>query len=148
VTLLDKGVERVIIGTRAVSDYGWFSEMVNKYSGKIVLGLDARGSKLAAEGWTRDYPQPMLEFVKKAAELPIAAIIYTDIDRDGMLGGPNFERTKTIVDVVKLPVIAAGGVNSADDITKLAAAGVAGAIIGRALYEGNITLAEAIAAAK
>jgi phosphoribosylformimino-5-aminoimidazole carboxamide ribotide isomerase len=148
VTLLEKGVEHVIIGTRAVSDFDWFSRMAEKYNGKMVLGLDARGSKLAAEGWTRDYPQPMLDFAKRAAKLPLAAIIYTDIDRDGMLTGPNLERTKALVEAVELPVIAAGGVNSTEDVKKLAATGVFGAIIGRALYEGTVNLAEAIAAAK
>jgi phosphoribosylformimino-5-aminoimidazole carboxamide ribotide isomerase len=148
VTLLEKGVEHVIIGTRAVSDFNWFSEMAEKYTGKIALGLDARGSKLAAEGWTRDYPQPMIDFAKKAANLPLAVIIYTDIERDGMLSGPNLERTRAVVEAVELPVIAAGGVNSIEDIKKLAATGVAGAIIGRALYEGTLDLAAALEAAK
>ncbi len=148
VTLLEKGVERVIIGTKAVSDFDWFSRMAEKYIGKIVLGLDARGSKLAAEGWTRNYPQQMLDFAQKAAKLPLAAIIYTDINRDGMLTGPNLERTRTLVEAVELPVIAAGGINSTEDVKKLASIGVAGAVIGRALYEGTVDLAEAIAAAK
>jgi phosphoribosylformimino-5-aminoimidazole carboxamide ribotide isomerase len=148
ITLLEKGVERVIIGTRAVSDFNWFSQMAEKYTGKIALGLDARGSKLAAEGWTRDYPQPMIDFAKKAAKLPLAAIIYTDIERDGMLSGPNLERTRAVVEAVELPVIAAGGVNSLEDIKKLAATGVAGAIIGRALYEGTLDLVAALEAAK
>jgi phosphoribosylformimino-5-aminoimidazole carboxamide ribotide isomerase len=147
-TLLAKGIERVIIGTKAVTDFVWFGEMANKYEGKIVLGLDARGSKLAAEGWTRDYPQPLLDFAKKAAALPLAAIIYTDIDRDGMLSGPNLERTKVLVEAVKIPVIAAGGVNSVDDIKRLAETKVSGAIIGRALYEGTLDLAAALEAVK
>jgi phosphoribosylformimino-5-aminoimidazole carboxamide ribotide isomerase len=148
VTLLEKGVERVIIGTRAVSDFNWFSQMAEKYTSKIALGLDARGSKLAAEGWTRDYPQPMIDFAKKAAKLPLAAIIYTDIERDGMLSGPNLERTRAVVEAVELPVIAAGGVNSIEDIKKLAATGVAGTIIGRALYEGTLDLAAALEAVR
>lgn len=148
VTLLEKGVERVIIGTRAVSDFDWFSRMAEKYPSKIALGLDARGSKLAAEGWTRNYPQPMIGFARKAAKLPLAAIIYTDIEKDGMLSGPNLERTKAVAEAVELPVIAAGGVNSIEDIKKLAAADVAGAIIGRALYEGTLDLAAALEAVK
>ncbi len=147
-TLLEKGIERVIIGTRAVSDFNWFSSMAEKYKGKIALGLDARGSKLAAEGWTRDYPQQMLDFAKKAAKLPLAAIIYTDIERDGMLSGPNLERTRAVVEAVELPVIAAGGINSVEDIKRLAEIKVAGAIIGRALYEGTLDLVAALEAAK
>jgi len=146
--VLEKGIERVIIGTRAVSDFDWFSSMAEKYNGKIALGLDARGSKLAAEGWTRDYPQQMLDFAKKAAKLPLAAIIYTDIERDGMLSGPNLERTRAVVEAVELPVIAAGGVNSSEDIKKLVATGAAGAIIGRALYEGTLDLVAALEAAR
>ena len=146
--LLDKGIERVIIGTRAVTDFDWFSRMAEVYSTKIVLGLDARGSRVATQGWTKNHSEPLLHYAKKAAALPLAAIIYTDIDRDGMLAGPNLERTKAVVEAVELPVIAAGGVNSTEDIRKLAAIGVAGAIIGRALYEGTVSLADAIAAAK
>lgn len=147
VTLLDKGVERVIIGTRAVSDFDWFSRMAEVYSTKIVLGLDARGSRVATQGWTKNHSGPLLHYAKKAAALPLAAIIYTDIDRDGMLSGPNLERTRALVEAVDLPVIAAGGVNSTEDVKKLASIGVAGAIIGRALYEGTVNLAEALAAA-
>lgn len=145
--LLSIGIERVIIGTRAMSDFEWFTEMANKFQGKIVLGLDARGSKLSAQGWTTDHQEPMLDFAVKADELPLAAIIYTDIDRDGMLSGPNLERTKTLVETVKTPIVAAGGVNSVEDITKLNDINVSGAIIGRALYEGTLVLKDALEAA-
>jgi len=90
----------------------------------------------------------MLDFAKKAANLPLAAIIYTDISKDGMLAGPNIERTKQLVEAVDLPVVAAGGVTTVDDVKTLKTAGVAGAIIGRALYEGAITLTDALDAAK
>ena len=147
-TLLDNGIERVIIGTRAVSDFEWFTQMAEKYQSRIVLGLDARGSKVSTQGWTKDHPEPMLDFAHKAQKLPLAAIIYTDIDRDGMLSGPNLERTRALVEAVELPVVAAGGINSVEDVEKLIATGVAGAIIGRALYEGTIDLVQAIAATK
>ena len=146
--LLALGLERVIIGTRAVKDFDWFSEMATEFSGRIVLGLDARGAKLASDGWTQDDKGELIEFAKRAVKLPIAAIIYTDISKDGMLAGPNLERTKAVVDAVDVPVIAAGGVSSTKDIKELAKAGVAGAIIGRALYENKITLKEAIQTAK
>ncbi len=146
--MLDMGIERLIIGTRAVSDFDWFVEMANKFQNKLILGLDTRGSKVAIRGWTQDSPEKLWDFAAKAANMPIAAIIYTDITKDGMLDGPNLERTKALVDAVNIPVIAAGGVTEADDITKLAQLGVAGAVIGRGLYEGTINLTQAIKAAK
>lgn len=146
--LLDMGVERVIIGTKAVSDFEWFSEMAKKFSGKLVLGLDARGSKVSTHGWTKDHPQSLLEFATEAAKLPLAAIIYTDITKDGMMAGPNFERTKAVVEAVDVAVIASGGVRETDDIKKLTQLGVEGAIIGRALYEGTLKLSDAIKAAR
>jgi len=146
--LLDIGVNRVIIGTKAVSDFEWFSEMAQKFAGMIVLGLDARGSKVATHGWTQESPQTVLEFAAEAAKLPLAAIIYTDITKDGMMTGPNFERTKALVEAVDVPVIASGGVNSIEDIRKLAEFNPEAAIIGRSLYEGTLNLADAIKAAK
>jgi phosphoribosylformimino-5-aminoimidazole carboxamide ribotide isomerase len=142
--LLDMGAERVIIGTKAVSDFEWFSRITQKFSGKIVLGLDARGSKVATHGWTQDSPQLLLDFAAEAAKLPLAAIIYTDIARDGMLTGPNIERTKALVDAVEVPVVASGGVKELSDIKKLSELGVEAVIIGRALYEGTLELSEAI----
>jgi phosphoribosylformimino-5-aminoimidazole carboxamide ribotide isomerase len=146
-TLLELGVERVIIGTKAVSDFAWFSRMAEKFCGKIALGLDARGRKVATHGWMQDSPQNMLDFARKAAELPIAAIIYTDIDKDGMMSGPNLERTKELAEAVNVPIIASGGITKISDVEKLAKLPIEAAIIGRALYEGTITLADAIKAA-
>ncbi|MHC4462316.1 MAG: 1-(5-phosphoribosyl)-5-[(5-phosphoribosylamino)methylideneamino]imidazole-4-carboxamide isomerase [Planctomycetota bacterium] len=146
--LLDMGVERVIIGTKAVSDFEWFAQCAEKFSGKIVLGLDARGSKLASHGWTKDSTQNLLDFAAEAAKLPLAAIIYTDITKDGMMAGPNLERTKALVQAVEVPVIASGGVREISDITKLAELEVEAAIIGRSLYEGTLNLSDAINAAK
>ncbi|MHC4707181.1 MAG: 1-(5-phosphoribosyl)-5-[(5-phosphoribosylamino)methylideneamino]imidazole-4-carboxamide isomerase, partial [Planctomycetota bacterium] len=94
--MLEAGVERVIIGTKAVSDFEWFGQAAAKFRNRLVLGLDARGSKVATHGWTQNSHQQLLEFAAKAAELPLAAIIYTDIDRDGMMTGPNLERTKEL----------------------------------------------------
>ena len=146
--LLDIGVERVIIGTKAVSDFEWFAECADRFSGKIVLGLDARGSKVATHGWIQDSAQNLLEFAKEAAKLPLAAIIYTDITKDGMMSGPNFERTRELVRAVKVPVVASGGVNQISDIKKLVGIGVVAAIIGRSLYEGTLNLTDAIDATK
>jgi phosphoribosylformimino-5-aminoimidazole carboxamide ribotide isomerase len=144
--LLDLGLERVIIGTKAVSDFEWFSEMAKKFSGKIVLGLDARGSKVATHGWTQDSPHNLLEFATEAAQLPLAAIIYTDITKDGMMTGPNLERTKALIETVDIPIVASGGVKELSDIPKLVEIGAEAVIIGRSLYEGNIKLSAAIKA--
>ncbi|MBN1974784.1 MAG: 1-(5-phosphoribosyl)-5-[(5-phosphoribosylamino)methylideneamino]imidazole-4-carboxamide isomerase [Sedimentisphaerales bacterium] len=144
--LLDIGVERVIIGTKAVSDFTWFSEMAEKFSGRVILGLDARGSKVATEGWLEHSSESLLKFAKKAAKLPIAAIIYTDITKDGMMAGPNLERTKELIQAVDIPVFASGGVTTIDDIKKVAGIGAAAAIVGRSLYEGTIKLSDAIKA--
>jgi len=146
--LLDIGARRVIIGTKAVNDFNWFSEMTEKFQGKITLSLDARGTTLATHGWTRNNPQQLLDFATKAAKLPLAAIIYTDISKDGMMAGPNFEMTKALIQAVNVPVIASGGIRSISDIKKLAESGAEAAIIGRSLYEGTLTLTDAINAAK
>jgi phosphoribosylformimino-5-aminoimidazole carboxamide ribotide isomerase len=146
--MLDIGVERVIIGTKAVSDFEWFGRMVEKFTGRIVLGLDARGSKVATDAWTQDSAQNLLEFAAEAAELPLAAIIYTDITKDGMMTGPNLERTKALVEAVDVPVIASGGVKDVADIKRVAELGVEAVLVGRSLYEGTLNLADAIKAVK
>ena len=146
--LLDIGVNRVIIGTKAVQDFEWFSEMAQKFNGKIILGLDAKGSKVATHGWTQDSSLTLLEFAAEAAKLPLAAIIYTDIAKDGMMSGPNFERTKALVEAVNVPVVASGGINTVEDIRKLTEFSPEAAIIGRSLYEGTLKLTDAIEAAK
>ena len=145
--LLDIGIERVIIGTKAVSDFEWFSNMAEKFSNKIVLGLDARGSKVSTHGWTQDTPHNLLEFAAEAAKLPLAAIIYTDITKDGMMTGPNLERTKALIRTVNMPIIASGGVRELGDIKRLAELGTEAVIIGRSLYEGTLKLSDAINAA-
>jgi phosphoribosylformimino-5-aminoimidazole carboxamide ribotide isomerase len=146
--LLDMNIERVIIGTKAVNDFEWFIEMTRKFTGKIALGLDARGSKVATDAWTKDAPRQLIEFAVEAAKLPLAAIIYTDIAKDGMMTGPNLERTKALIDAVQIPVIASGGVKEIADIKKLAKLGAEAAVIGRSLYEGQLSLTEAIEAAR
>ncbi|MEN6428430.1 MAG: HisA/HisF-related TIM barrel protein, partial [Phycisphaerales bacterium] len=145
--LIDMGVTRIIIGTKAVSDFEWFSDMAHYFKGRLVLGLDARGSMVATHGWLEDSSQPLLEFAARADKLPLAAIIYTDISKDGMLTGPNIERTAALAEAVKTPVIASGGVKEANDIKKLVPIRVAGVIVGRSLYEGTLNLKDAIAAA-
>ena len=148
VKMLDAGVTRLILGSSAIKQFDWFCEMARKYPNRLVLGLDARGSTVATEGWLQQGAQTVLDFAKQAEGLPLDAIIYTDISKDGMLAGPNIERTKALVEAVDLPIVAAGGVTTVEDVKTLKAAGVAGAIIGRALYEGTITLTDALEAEK
>lgn len=146
--MLDLGLTRVILGTSAVRQYDWFCEMTRQFPGRLVLGLDARGSILATGGWLEQCQNNLLDFAKQACELPIAAIIYTDISKDGMLSGPNLQRTGQLVQAVSIPIVAAGGVTTVKDVQNLRQIGVAGAIIGRALYEGTITLREVLQAAQ
>jgi len=145
--LLELGVTRVIIGTKAVSDFAWFSRMTEKFPGQVVLGLDARGAMVATHGWLEESTQSVLDFAAQADKLPLAAIIYTDIAKDGMLSGPNIERTQALAEAVETPVIASGGVKEVADIHKLNPIGVAGVIVGRSLYEGTLTLTDALEAA-
>jgi phosphoribosylformimino-5-aminoimidazole carboxamide ribotide isomerase len=146
--MLHLGLERVILGTKAIEDFEWFSQMSFLFPGKLVLGLDARGSTLAKHGWIQEGGQDLIGFARKAAGLPIAAIIYTDISKDGMLAGPNLQRTQQLIEAVSVPVIASGGVTTLQDVKNTKSIGAAGAIIGRSLYEGTIDLKEAIAASQ
>jgi phosphoribosylformimino-5-aminoimidazole carboxamide ribotide isomerase len=145
--LLKAGVERVIIGTLALKEPDWFRRMCKKFPGRLVLGVDARDGFVAAEGWLETSKMPATGLARQFAAEPIAAIIYTDIATDGMLTGPNVAAMAEMQAAVHLPVIASGGVSTRDDVARLAAAGMAGCIIGRALYEGTLTLPEALEAA-
>lgn len=148
------GVNRVIVGTQALKQPEWFRAMATQFPRQIALGIDARDSMVATEGWLDVSKTPAIELARQYADLPIAALIYTNIANDGMLHGID---EATIADMVKLadlgfPVIASGGVTTVDDIRQLAQAAkrqpnLVGAIIGRALYEGTISVADAIASA-
>jgi phosphoribosylformimino-5-aminoimidazole carboxamide ribotide isomerase len=142
--LLGLGLDRVIVGTRAVADVAWFQKLCGEYPSRICLGLDARDGKVATEGWTQTSEMDAMELAHRFDELPLAAIIYTDIHRDGMMSGVNLQATEELVRSVRTPVIASGGVTALDDLRSLAACGVAGCIVGRALYEGSIALPDAL----
>jgi phosphoribosylformimino-5-aminoimidazole carboxamide ribotide isomerase len=139
------GVERVILGTRALQDPDWCERMARTFPNQVALGIDARDGLVATEGWVTVSTRSALELARTCAAWPLAAIIYTDISRDGMLEGPNVEATAQLAAAVAVPVIASGGVTTLDDIARLARRGLAGCIIGRALYEGRLDLAEALA---
>jgi len=146
--LLGMGVRRIILGTRAVREPAWLAEVSQAFPGRIALGLDARGGHVAVEGWQAETARTAAAVAAAAAALPLAAIVYTDIARDGMMAGPNVAATAELVEATRFPVIASGGVTTVEDVRRLKAAGAAGAIIGRALYEGKITLEAALAAAR
>jgi len=145
--LFDLGLARLVIGTKAQRDPAWLREMCRLFPGRLAVGIDARDGKVATHGWLETSQVAALDLAKSYADLPLAAIIYTDIARDGMLTGPNLAAMGEMQRAVKLPVIASGGVSNAADVAALAKIPMAGAIIGRALYEGKVTLPEALAAA-
>ena len=146
-TWLSKGVARVILGTVAVEDPGLVREAAAAFPGQVAVGLDARGGKVATRGWAEETELTVTGLAKAFEDAGIDAIIYTDIDRDGAMGGPNVAATAALARAVSVPVIASGGVSSLADLIALRDTGViAGAISGRALYDGAIDLAEALAA--
>jgi phosphoribosylformimino-5-aminoimidazole carboxamide ribotide isomerase len=140
VAALDVGVARVVLGTRALDDPAWVRQMAQSYPKRIVLGLDARDGKVATHGWLNTSEASVLDVAREFANWPLYAIVYTDIARDGMLGGPNVEGLVALAEAVPLPVIASGGVTTLDNVRELMGRNVFGCIIGRALYEGKIDL--------
>jgi phosphoribosylformimino-5-aminoimidazole carboxamide ribotide isomerase len=146
--LLEFGLSRLVIGTSALVDPEWFRATCRRYPGKLVLGIDARNGRAATDGWLNTSEVEAIELARQFTQEPLAAIIYTDIASDGMLAGPNVEAMAEMQAAVDVPVIASGGVTTVDDVSRLAAAGLAGCIIGRALYEGTLTLTEALQAAR
>jgi phosphoribosylformimino-5-aminoimidazole carboxamide ribotide isomerase len=141
------GVERVVIGTKALKDPSWFETVCRRFPGRIVLGIDARAGKVATEGWLETSERAAVDLARECAQWPLAAIVYTDINRDGMLEGPNLDSLRQMASAVDVPVIASGGVTTLADIKRLAQLPLAGCIIGRALYEERLELSQAIAVA-
>ncbi len=144
---LGKGVARVIIGTAAVRDPGLVKEAAKAFPGRVAVGLDARGGNVAVEGWAKTSELAALEIARRFEDAGVAAIVYTDIARDGMLKGLNLDATIALADALSIPVIASGGFASLDDVRALLAARaqkLAGAIVGRALYDGRLDAAEAL----
>lgn len=146
--LLDMGVARLVIGTRALTDQDWFRHLCRALPDMLALGLDARNGMVATAGWLETSHVPAVDLAGHLADLPLASIIYTDIATDGMLTGPNVPATAELIRAVRVPIIASGGVTSTDDVRRLKAIGAAGCIIGRALYEGRLELGDAIDAAR
>lgn len=145
---LAKGVARVIIGTAAVRDPAFVRAAARAHPGRVVVGIDARDGMVAVEGWAETSTLSATDLGRRFEDAGVAAIVYTDIARDGMLQGVNWEGTLALADALAIPVIASGGLASMDDVERLTrpdAAKLAGAITGRALYDGRIDVARALA---
>jgi phosphoribosylformimino-5-aminoimidazole carboxamide ribotide isomerase len=147
---LGRGASRVIVGTRAIEDWPWYERLLGKaeFAGRVGLGLDARNGIVATKGWVEASQLQATDLAKRADSLPVAAIVYTDISKDGMLQGPNFEATERLARQTRIPVIASGGVSGIEDIRRFVGTPVHGVIIGRAYHEGRIDLAAAVQLAR
>jgi phosphoribosylformimino-5-aminoimidazole carboxamide ribotide isomerase len=145
--LLALGLSRLVIGTRAIKEPEWFAGMCRIFPRQLALGIDARNGLAATDGWLETSGASAVELARSFAALPLAAIVYTDIAKDGMMEGPNLDAMEEMARAVDVPVIASGGVTTAEDVANLACRGLAGCIIGRALYEGSLSLPEALEAA-
>jgi len=145
---LDLGVQQLVVGTQAVRRPEWFATMAQAFPQRLVAGIDAHAGQVATDGWTQASDRTPVEMAQTMEALPLAGVVYTDIATDGMLQGPNVAAMAEMAAAVRLPIIASGGVTRPEDIRQLATAGVAGCIVGRTLYEGHMTLEEALAAAR
>lgn len=142
---LENGVSRVILGTAAVADEALLKEAVARYGQKIAVGMDCKNGYVCTEGWLQSSEYYYLDFAKHLEEIGVGNIIFTDISRDGTLSGPNLEMLKKLSETVRCDITASGGVKNIDDIRALKDLGLYGAIVGKAIYTGDIVLSEAIA---
>lgn len=145
--VLGWGVQRVVLGTVALREPPLVRDAARRFSGQVAVGIDARDGRVAVEGWTETSELSAVDLAHRFEDAGVAAIVYTDIARDGMLSGPNLESTAELASRVRIPVIASGGVGSEDDLRRAAALaqrGVAGVIVGRALYTGAVDLGRAL----
>src|SRR5687768_5482356 len=146
--LLEAGAARVVVGTKAIEDWPWFESLVHdpRFARKIVLALDAKDGVVATRGWTQTSGKLAVDVARQISDWPVAAILYTDVAKDGMLQGPNVEQTRRLAEVGRVPVIASGGVGSIEHVkqVKKNSPPISGLIIGRSLYEGAVDLGEAI----
>jgi len=146
---LEAGIAAVILGTIALKEPALLKEACQKFPGKIFVGLDSRKGKVAVQGWVEECEETVSEMAIKMEDVGVASLILTDIEKDGMLEGPNFGLMEAVGRAVKIPLVASGGVTTLEQIEKLSSIpGVESAIIGKALYEGRISLPEAIASTK
>ena len=144
---LDDGVSFVILGTAAVKNPGFLHEACDAFPGHIIVGLDAKDGQVATDGWSKLTKHDVIDLAKRFQDYGVEAVIYTDIGRDGMMTGVNIDATVRLAQALTVPVIASGGLNSLEDVRRLRAVegeGIAGAITGRAIYEGKLDFAEAL----
>ena len=144
---IDAGVEKVILGSAAIKDKNFLKEACEKFPNKIALGLDAKDGYLSVSGWKENSNQLTFDFLKEVKDFGVSRLIYTDINKDGMKQGPNFEETSRVADTSNCPVIISGGVSSIDDIKKakvLNNKNIEGIIVGKAIYDGDIKLDELV----
>lgn len=144
--LLDSGLTQLVIGTRALKEPEWFRSVCQQFPGRLAIGVDARDGLVATDGWLETSQMDAVELARTMRDLPVAAIIYTDIARDGMMQGPNLVAMSDMNQATTIPVIASGGVTTIEDVQRLAEFELSGCIIGRALYEGTLNLSDAITA--
>ena len=144
--VLSFGVSRVVIGTRAAESERFVGELVQQFGEKIAVGIDAKDGKVAVKGWVDTTGTGTLEMAKRMDGLGVRTIIYTDIGTDGMLTGPNLAALAEMIAAVQIPVVASGGISSAEDLRKVAAIGAKGCIVGRAIYDGGLSVGDALAA--
>ncbi|MGR3309336.1 MAG: 1-(5-phosphoribosyl)-5-[(5-phosphoribosylamino)methylideneamino]imidazole-4-carboxamide isomerase [Candidatus Brocadiales bacterium] len=142
--LLESGVDRIIIGTRAVDSPGWVYDLCKKFPTHIAVGIDAMDGKVAVKGWTTLSESSILDVAKEVEKAKPRAIIFTNIKKDGMLEGPDTTTVRELARTLKTPIIASGGITSLADVKELSTLPIEGMIIGKALYTGNIILSEAI----
>ena len=145
--LINGGVQRVILGTKAIEDKAFLTDIIAKWGDKIAISLDCKEGMLTLKGWVQTTDIKAVDFVKILEDIGVECIIYTDIARDGMLTGPNLKSLEELLDSTNIPVIASGGISGIEDIKKLKALekkGILGVITGKALYEGKLDLIEAI----
>ena len=145
---LDRGVRRVILGTAALRDPDLVRSACEAYPGRIAVAIDARGGRVAVQGWSEQSDVPVLDLARRFEDVGVAAIIFTDIGRDGLLAGPNIEATIALARAVSIPAILSGGISSLADLAAIKAAGediLAGVVCGRAIYDGRIDVARALA---
>jgi phosphoribosylformimino-5-aminoimidazole carboxamide ribotide isomerase len=142
---LGAGIARVILGTAALKNPALVHEACKRHPGRIAIGIDAKGGKVAVEGWAETSEISILDLAGLFADAGVAALIFTDVDRDGLLGGANVAATAALAEALPIPVIASGGVSGLADLDALKKTRVAGVIVGRALYDGGLDLAQALA---
>jgi phosphoribosylformimino-5-aminoimidazole carboxamide ribotide isomerase len=143
----EAGVDRVVLGTAALRDPAFVRDAARRFPGRIAVGLDAKEGRVSVEGWLDTGEATVIEVAQRFEDAGVAALVHTDIARDGMLSGPNLEASAELADAVSIPVIVSGGIASEDDLVaaaRLAPRGIAGAIAGRALYTGALDLASAL----